>query len=117
MGDCDLCGVSRPTLCPVKPDVPRFRKAFPTGMWMGICEECTNATHKANSTRVEAKGKKCDLCSKKDEKLYSVGLKVPDFSEPYYKEKEVNLCETCLDATEITFKKQQAEKVTDKGHH
>ncbi len=117
MGDCDLCGVGRPTLCPVKPDVPRFRNAYPTGMWMGICEECTNATHGANGKRVKVEGKKCDLCSKKGEQLYAVGIKVPDFSEPYYKKKEVKLCETCLDAAEVTYGKRQAEKAADKGHH
>lgn len=117
MGDCDLCGVSRPTLCPVKPDVPRFRNAFPTGMWMGICEECTNATHNANGTRVPGVGKKCNMCNRKGEKLYIVGIKVPDFSEPYYKEKKVELCETCLDAAEVTYGRRQEEMAAGKGHH
>ncbi|MCL7414643.1 MAG: F420H2 dehydrogenase subunit FpoO [ANME-2 cluster archaeon] len=117
MGDCDLCGVSRPTLCPVKPDVPRFRKAFPSGMWMGLCEECTNASHDATRIRIEVDAKKCDLCSKKNEQLYVVEIRVPDFSEPYYKEKEVNLCETCLEATEDAYNKRQAEKAAHEDHH
>lgn len=117
MADCDLCGVSRPTLCPVKPEVPRFNSAFPTGMWMGMCEECTNASHDANRIRAEVEGKKCDLCAKKGAQLYAVEIRVPDFSEPYYKEKEVNLCETCLEAADDAYEKRQAELATHEDHH
>jgi len=117
MADCKLCGVGRPTLCPVKPDVPRFRNAYPTGMWMGICEECTNASHDANTIRAKAKGSKCNLCGRKGEQLYAVEMRVPDFSEPYYKEKVAEICESCLEATENAYNKRQAELASHKGHH
>ncbi len=117
MADCDLCGVGRPTLCPVKPDVPRFRNAYPTGMWMGICEECTNACHDANTIRSKAKGSKCNLCGRKGEQLYAVEMRVPDFSEPYYKEKVAEICESCLEAAENTYNKRQAELASHTGHH
>ena len=117
MADCDLCGVGRPTLCPVKPDVPRFRKAFPTGMWMGLCEECTNASHDANVARTRAEGTKCELCGRKDEQMYAVNISTPDFSEPYYKEKVAELCAPCLEAAENAYNKRQAELASHEGHH
>jgi hypothetical protein len=118
MADCDLCGVSRPTLCPVKVDDPRFRSAFPKGMWMGLCEECTSASNDAKRLHAKADGKnKCDLCGMKGVDLYVTEIRVPDFSEPYYKEKEKALCEPCLQAAEDAYNKRQAEIAAHKGHH
>lgn len=117
MADCDLCGVSRPTLCPVKVDVPMFRNAFPRGLWMGLCEECTGASYEAGKNRAKTDGIKCDLCGKRDLDLYRTDIKIPDFSEPYYKDKQKLLCEPCLEATEDAYNKRQAELKAHESHH
>lgn len=109
MADCDLCGVSRPTLCPIKVNVPMFRNAFPKGMWMGLCEECTGYSHDAKSQHKQASGKKCDLCRIKGVGLFEVKIRVPDFSEPYYKEKSMVMCDPCLEAAEDAYAKRQKE--------
>jgi len=116
MADCELCGVARPTLCPIKVDVPAYRSAFPTGMWMGICEECTNASHKANGLRSKVDGKKCYLCGIKGVDLFSTDIKIPDFSEPYYKDKRRLLCGPCLEAAENAYNIRQKEKA-HASHH
>ncbi|MBE0523844.1 MAG: F420H2 dehydrogenase subunit FpoO [Methanosarcinales archaeon] len=116
MADCELCGVARPTLCPVKVDVPAYRNAFPTGMWMGICEECTNASHEANGLRSKADGKKCYLCGIKGVDLFTTDIKIPDFSEPYYKDKSRLLCGPCLEAAENAYNKRQKEKAHESHH-
>ena len=117
MADCDLCGVSRPTLCPVKVDDPRFRSAYPKGMWMGLCEECTNASHDANRLRTKINGEKCDLCGIKGVDLFATEIRIPDFSEPYYKEGEKILCGPCLEAAEDAYNKRQAELAAHEEHH
>jgi len=117
MADCDLCGVGRPTLCPLKVIVPRFFSAYPKGMWMNLCEECTEATHDANTLRSNASGNKCDLCKIKGEQLYAVEIRIPDFSEPYYKEAERYLCESCLLAGEDAYNNRQKERSEHEEHH
>ncbi|TFH42468.1 MAG: hypothetical protein E4G94_06245, partial [ANME-2 cluster archaeon] len=93
-----------------------YRSAFPTGMWMGICEECTNASHKANGLRSKVDGKKCYLCGIKGVDLFSTDIKIPDFSEPYYKDKRRLLCGPCLEAAENAYNIRQKEKA-HASHH
>ena len=116
MADCDLCGVARPTLCPVKVDNPTYRSAFPTGMWMGMCEECTSASHKANGLRAKKDGKKCVLCGIKGVDLFTTNIKIPDFGKPYYKDATKLLCGPCLEAAEIAYNKRQKEKAHESHH-
>ena len=107
MADCDLCGVSRPTLCPVKVFMPRFRRTYPTGTWKGLCESCTAHLHEANEAREPVTAKKCDLCGKRDVPLYRATITVPNFEEPYYTEETRQICEACLTATEEVYKKHE----------
>lgn len=116
MADCDLCGVARPTLCPVKVDIPAYRSAFPTGMWMGLCEECTNASHAAYELREKKADTKCNLCGKKGLDLFATNIRIPDFSAPYYKEAVRLLCEPCLESAEAAYNKRQKEKAHEHHH-
>ncbi|PPA79600.1 MAG: F(420)H(2) dehydrogenase subunit O [ANME-2 cluster archaeon HR1] len=116
MADCDLCGVGRPTLCPLKVHVQRFYSAYPKGMWMNLCEECTEATHDSFQLNSEKSGNKCQLCGKKGEQLYAVEIRIPDFSEPYYKEDERALCADCLQAGEDAYNRRQKEKAEEHEH-
>ena len=115
MADCELCGAARPTLCPVKVSDPGVRSAYPTGTWRGINEECLDACHQANLNRVPRNGKKCDLCGIKKVPLFQVKVQVPIFQEPYHREVEKAICESCFDACEDTIKRREAEK--EEGHH
>ena len=115
MADCDLCGVARPTLCPVKVNAPGVSSAYPTGTWRGISEECLNSCHEANLNRIPVKGSKCDLCGIKGVPLFLVKVRVPTFQEPYYREASKALCGSCLEACEDTIKRREAERV--EGHH
>lgn len=114
MADCDLCGVSRPTLCPVKVQDPGVKRAYPSGTWRGLNEECLNSCHEANVNRTPAKGKKCDLCNIKNVPLYWVKIQVPTFENPYHREIHKTICESCLEACEESIKRREAEK---EAHH
>ena len=115
MADCDLCGAARPTLCPVKVNDPGVKAAYPTGTWRGISEECLQSCHEANLNRVSIKGKKCDLCGTKNVPLFQVKIQVPIFQEPYHREINKAICESCFEACEDTIKRREAEK--EGGHH
>ncbi len=116
MADCDLCGVARPTLCPVKVNDPGVRAAYPTGTWRGINEECLEICHEANLNRVPVNGKKCDLCGIKNDKLFQVKIQVPIFQEPYHREINKALCESCFVACEDTIKRREAGKEEANQH-
>jgi len=115
MADCELCGVARPTLCPVKVKDPGVLAAYPAGTWRGINEECLNSCHKANLERTPANGKKCDLCGIRNAPLFQVKIEVPIFQEPYHREVNKALCESCFEACEDTIKRREAEK--EESHH
>jgi hypothetical protein len=115
MADCELCGVARPTLCPVKVMAPGVLSAYPSGTWRGINEECLNICHEANVKRVPVKAKKCDLCSTSNVPLFQVKVPVPIFQEPYHRETIKAICESCFEACEDTIKRRVAEK--DESHH
>jgi hypothetical protein len=115
MADCDLCGTARPTLCPVKVNAPSVLSAYPTGTWRGINEECLAICHEANLNRVPSNGKKCDLCGAKNVPLFQVKVQVPIFQEPYYREANKNICDSCFEACEDTIRRREAEK--QETHH
>jgi hypothetical protein len=115
MADCDLCGVSRPTLCPVKVKDPNVVGAYPAGTWRGLNEECLYDCHKANINRVPINGKKCDLCGAGNVPLFQVKIKVPAFQEPYHREVNKALCDSCFEACEESIKRREAEK--KEPHH
>ncbi len=115
MADCDLCGAARPTLCPVKVNAPSVLSAYPTGTWKGINEECLASCHEANLNRVPANGKKCDLCGAKNVPLFQVKIQVPIFQEPYHRETNKKICDSCFEACEDTIRRREAEK--EEEHH
>ncbi len=115
MADCDLCGAARPTLCPVKVNAPSVLSAYPTGTWRGINEECLASCHEANLSRVPSNGKKCDLCGIKNVPLFQVKIQVPVFQEPYHRETNKNLCDSCFESCEYTIRRREAEK--EEAHH
>jgi len=115
MADCDLCGAARPTLCPVKVNDPGVQSAYPGGTWRGINEECLASCHEANLARIPANGKKCDLCGVKKVPLFVAKIQVPVFQEPYHREVNKAICESCLLACEETLKRREAEK--EEAHH
>lgn len=115
MADCDLCGVARPTLCPVKVNDRSVLAAYPSGTWRGINEECLERCHEANLNRVPVNGKKCDLCGVKKVQLFQVKIQVPTFEEPYHREAGKAICEACFEACEETIRRREAEK--EEGHH
>lgn len=118
MADCDLCGVSRPTLCPVKVKIDAYGSAFPTGNWKGLNEECLNACHEAGKTRTPASGTRCALCYTKDVPLFAATIHVPTFEPPNFREKTVSLCEECLSACDEAYERRQKElSHTDEEHH
>lgn len=120
MADCDLCGVSRPTLCPVKIFVPKFRKSYPKGTWKGLCEECTKRLHQANKTREQIGGSKCDLCGTTSSKgifLYKATITIPNFEEPYSTDETKRICEACLLAVDEVYKKHEARIEGKESHH
>jgi hypothetical protein len=118
MADCDLCGVSRPTLCPVKVFVPRFEKTYPKGTWKGLCESCTAHLHDAKAACVEVEAKKCDLCGAKNITLYRATITIPNFEPPYHTEEEKHICEACLEAVEEVYRKHEARiKGEEVAHH
>ncbi len=116
MADCDLCGVSRPTLCPVKVIDYRVKNQYPTGTWRGLNEECLYRCHEANVNRTPIKAKRCDLCGISKVPLFEVRIQVPTFEEPYNREEKRALCESCLEACEESLKRREAEKEKE-GHH
>jgi hypothetical protein len=116
MADCELCGVARPTLCPVKVKVSGVLSAYPAGTWRGINEECLNICHEANMNRVPVKANKCDLCSARNAQLFQVKVPVPIFQEPYHRETIKAICESCFEACEDTIKRRAADK-TEPHHH
>ncbi len=105
MADCDFCGVSRPTLCPVKVLAPAYLSAYPTGTWRGLCQECLENSDKAYHEKQPASGKKCELCGKNDS-LYSVTVQVPIFEEPYRRTAYRKVCEECLKACNEAHQKR-----------
>lgn len=115
MADCELCGVARPTLCPVKVNDPHVKVAYPTGTWRGINEECLEICLQANLNRVPSNAKKCDLCGIKNAALYQVKIQVPIFQEPNQREVNKALCESCFEACKDTKKRREAEK--EEVHH
>lgn len=116
MADCDLCGVARPTLCPVKVNAPAVKGAYPTGTWRGINEECLHNCHEASLNRVPANGaEKCDLCGIRNVPLFLVRVQVPIFQEPYHRELDKTLCDSCFEACEETLRRREAEK--EGAHH
>ncbi|KCZ72533.1 F420H2 dehydrogenase subunit O [Candidatus Methanoperedens nitroreducens] len=115
MADCNLCGVSRPTLCPVKVNDPSVSSAYPTGTWRGINEECLHSCHEANLNRVPIRAKKCDLCGIKNAPLFQVKVSVPIFQEPYHRAISKAICESCLGACEESIQRREAEK--KEAHH
>ena len=114
MADCELCGVARPTLCPVKVNDPRVKIAYPTGTWRGINEECLEICLEANLNRVPSDAKKCDLCGIKKIPLFQIKIQVPVFQDPYPGEVKKALCDSCCEACKDTKKSREAEK--EKGH-
>jgi hypothetical protein len=116
MADCELCGVARPTLCPIKVKDPGVLAAYPAGTWRGINEECLNSCHEANLERIPSNGKKCDLCSIRNVPLFQVKIEVPIFQEPYHRKVNKALCESCFEACEDTIKRREAEK-EEPPHH
>ena len=115
MADCELCGVARPTLCPVKVKDPSVMAAYPAGTWRGISEECLNSCHEANSERIPSNAKKCDLCGIRNVPLFQVKIQVPVFQEPYHRETIKAMCESCFEACEDTIKRRESEK--EEAHH
>lgn len=115
MADCELCGAARPTLCPVKVKDPGVLAAYPTGTWRGINEECLNSCIEANKKRVLIKAKKCSLCGTRNVPLYQVKIEVPIFQEPYHRQIDRAICESCFEACEDTQKRREAEK--EHEHH
>lgn len=115
MADCDLCGVARPTLCPVKVNDPDVAAAYPSGTWRGINEECLHICHEAYVNKIPVDSKKCDLCGIKDVPLFRAEIRVPIFQEPYYREIDKAICRGCLEACEETLKRREAGK--EEGHH
>ena len=115
MADCDLCGVARPTLCPVKVKDHSVIAAYPNGTWRGINEECLNLCHDANINRIPIKAKKCDLCSDRNIPLFQVTVQIPIFQEPYHRDSNKAICQSCLEACEDTIKRRAAEK--QESHH
>ncbi len=115
MADCDLCGVARPTLCPVKVSDPGVKTAYPTGTWRGLSEECLARCHEAYVNKVPANGSKCDLCGIKNAPLFLAKIHVPTFEEPYSREVGKAICESCLEACEESLKRREAEK--EETHH
>ncbi len=116
MADCDLCGVARPTLCPVKVKDPNVMAAYPGGTWKGINEECLNNCHEANMNRTPVIARKCDLCGSRNVPLFLVKIQVPIFQEPYHRETPKALCESCFEACEETIRWREAQKV-ESPHH
>ncbi len=116
MADCELCGVARPTLCPVKVKDRSVMAAYPSGTWRGINEECLELCHKANLERVSIRAKKCNLCGTKNVPLFLVKIPVPVFQEPYHRESNKAICESCFEACEDTIKWRNAEK-EETPHH
>lgn len=114
MADCDLCGVSRPTLCPVKVSDPSVSSAYPRGTWRGLSEECLDRCHEAYLDKKPANGKKCDLCGIKKVPLFQANIQVPNFREPYLVDATRNLCESCLEACEESYRRREGEK---EAHH
>lgn len=102
MADCDLCGVSLPTLVPVRVFVPRFEHSYPEGIWKGLCESCLHISiQRAEKLKVENKwdvNGKCDLCSTKTQ-LYEITVPTPSFSNREIFETMV-LCKRCLTVAE-----------------
>jgi len=116
MADCDLCGVARPTLCPVKVNAPGVKTAYPTGTWRGICQECLSSCHEANLNRVQVNGaEKCDLCGIRNVPLFQVTVHVPIFQQPYRRELNKAICGDCFEACEETLRRREAEK--EVAHH
>lgn len=116
MADCELCGVARPTLCPVKVNDPGVSGAYPSGTWRGINEECLNDCHEANVNRIPITAKKCDLCGRKNVPYFQANIKEPIFQEPYHRELKKAICESCLNACEDTIKRREAGK-SEVHHH
>ncbi len=116
MADCDLCGVARPTLCPVWVNDPGVLTAYPTGTWRGISEECLYNCQEANVKRIPSNARKCDLCGIKNSPLFVAKIQVPIFQAPYHREINKAICESCLLACEDTIRRKEAEKKEEHGH-
>ncbi|MCD4800417.1 MAG: F420H2 dehydrogenase subunit FpoO [Methanococcoides sp.] len=108
MADCDLCGVSIPTVCPVRVFSPRFEQSYPEGVWKGLCGGCLAAAKKAydESSEKVAAGTfgKCDLCGTKAQ-LQDVGVNVPSFSKGSIV-KTRKICLKCLEESSESFEKK-----------
>ncbi len=65
MADCDLCGVSIPTVVPVRAFAPRFEHSYPEGIWKGLCEQCLKRQKRPLTGQQHPLMRyagKCDLC-------------------------------------------------------
>ena len=108
MADCDLCGVSIPTVCSVKVFEPRFEHSYPEGKWKGLCERCLDSSKAVYDAHAEESEEKvcmrpgdsfgtCDLCGSATQ-LYGVDVEVPSFTKVYEKETR-RLCRKCLEGS------------------
>lgn len=99
MADCDLCGVSLPTLNPVKVLMLRFASAYPKGMWTGVCDDCIKSAHEVygNVSSLNGSNGKCDLCGTTLD-LYPVEIEIPSFSKGV-DPAVAQLCKGCLEAS------------------
>lgn len=115
MADCDLCGVSLPTLNPVKVLIPRFASAYPKGMWTGVCDDCIKSAHKEyrNISLLSGSNGKCDLCGATLE-LYPVDIEIPSFSKGV-DPAVARLCKGCLEASSIAQVSKENEPKSE--HH
>ncbi|MFP4654201.1 MAG: F420H2 dehydrogenase subunit FpoO [Methanohalobium sp.] len=117
MADCDLCGKSIPTLCPVKVLAPKLIITFPEGVWKGLCPTCVKSAEdtysKLDQSILTVSSGKCNLCGKTS-RLYPVEIQIPSFREGIDKEK-MNLCRTCLEACHETHDKYH-EKFEEAYH-
>ncbi|MFW5986775.1 MAG: F420H2 dehydrogenase subunit FpoO [Methanohalophilus sp.] len=104
MADCDLCGVSIPTVCPVKVFEPQFEHSYPEGIWKGLCEKCLDSAKGTFDEKRDEEGKcvpgnkfdKCDLCGTTCQ-LYNIDVFVPSFKNVYDEEVR-HLCRRCLES-------------------
>lgn len=119
MADCDLCGVSIPTVVPVRVFVPRFEHSYPEGIWKGLCESCLKAA-KETADRVATSSScgtagKCDLCGAIAQ-LQPVQISRPSFSKGE-EEDTVMLCKKCLASVQEADKNWQKQKAHEHHDH
>jgi F420H2 dehydrogenase subunit O len=105
MTDCDLCGRGIPTVIPVRVPSPRFKFAYPEGVWRGLCERCLDSAEKTyqsiDVTELSCRRDKCTLCGRIG-RVYLVEVQIPDFLEGVVKT-ERNVCDFCLEAIDKVY--------------